>query len=60
VVTLVAVVCKNKRWLSNLLIRTEVYLLDFLSLPMMQKAEAKLSWIRTGTTRSFLLLFKTL
>jgi hypothetical protein len=34
-------------------------MLDFLALPMMQKAEAKLSWIRTGTTHSFL-LFKTL
>jgi hypothetical protein len=46
VVTSVAIVCKNKRLLSNILIRTEVYLLDFLPLPMMQKAEAKLSWIR--------------
>jgi hypothetical protein len=46
-VGLVAVVCRNKRWLSNILTRTEVYLLDFLPLPMMQKAEANLSWIRT-------------
>jgi hypothetical protein len=31
-------------------------MLDFLALPMMQKAEAKLSWIRTGTTRSFFII----
>jgi hypothetical protein len=46
-VGLVAVVCRNKRWLRNILTSTEVYLLDFLPLPMMQKAEANLSWIRT-------------
>jgi hypothetical protein len=39
-VGLFAGVCKNKCWLSNILTRIEVYLLDFLPLPMMQKTEA--------------------